>query len=113
MNIRKRHEATVNANTDACVAHEYVTPVTALNAAVIDLSGRYPDKGWTLNTTCTALLHVIQGQGVIMGEETAKDIAVDDQILIAPNEVYAPDGHMKVLYVATPAWTPEQAEHSM
>lgn len=98
-------------NTEACLAYEYGHPTSELNAAVIDLSGRYPDDGWALNTACTALIHVMQGRGELVGDGAISDLAEGDQVLITPNEPYAFDGTMKLLYISTPAWTPEQAKH--
>ncbi len=112
MNIRRNSEAVAHQNTAVCVAYEYTMPVDVVNAAVIELSGRYPDEGWVLNTTCTSLIHVIRGHGCVEGEHGTTELATGDQVLIARGEKYSLDGSMKLLYVATPAWTPEQAEHT-
>ena len=112
MNIRRNSEATAHKNTEACVAYEYPMPTDALNAAVIELSGRYPDEGWIANSAVTSLVHVVHGNGTITNKQGVTDLAAGDQVLIAPEEKYFFDGSMKLLYVATPAWTPEQAKYT-
>lgn len=82
-----------------------------MNAAVIELSGRYPDEGWALNTACTSLVHIVKGKGTVSTGRRTEELSADDQILLMPNEKYFFDGTMKLLYIASPAWTPEQAEH--
>lgn len=112
MNIRRSNEAITHQNTSTCVAYEYATSIDAVNAAVIELSGRYPDEGWVMNTICTSLVHITQGRGSIEGEHGTTQLSTGDQVLIAPGEKYSFDGSMRLLYVATPAWTPEQAKHT-
>jgi ethanolamine utilization protein EutQ (cupin superfamily) len=111
MNIQKNEEAIAHQNTSTCVAYEYSTSADEINAAVIELAGRYPDDGWVRNLVCTSLIHVIQGSGHIEGECGTTELAAGDQVLIVPGEKYAFGGSMKLLYVASPAWAPEQAEH--
>ena len=112
MNILRNTEATAHRNTGACVAYEYPMPTNALNAAVIELSGRYPDEGWIANSSVTSLVHVIHGNGSIANKQNVTELATGDQVLIPPNEDYFFDGSMKLLYVATPSWTPEQAKYA-
>jgi mannose-6-phosphate isomerase-like protein (cupin superfamily) len=111
MNIVKNHEALVRQNTAACVAYEYDMSADSVNGAVIEISGRYPDTGWALNTVCTSLVYIIEGLGTVEGDRGVRELASGDQLLIAPGEKYSFDGTMKLLYVATPTWTLEQAKH--
>jgi hypothetical protein len=109
MEVRRKAEAIAHKNTAICIAYEYAMPTISIDTAVIELAGRYPDKGWALNTACTALVHVARGEGTVITKEGAVSIGEDDQVLITPHELYAFDGEMKLLFSATPAWTPEQA----
>lgn len=109
MEVRKKIDALRHENSPACIALEYDMPTDKIDSAVIELNGRYPESGWALNTACTALIHVIRGEGRVYRE--AGDIALeeDDQLLIRPNEKYALEGEMKLLFSASPAWSPGQA----
>ncbi len=98
-------------NSETTVAHEYELGSHAMNAAVIEIEGRYPLDGWASNNTTTSLIYVISGQGsaIIDGHEVV--LYKDDQLLIEVGEKYAFDGNLHILYVASPAWTADQAEH--
>lgn len=111
MNVRKFSEAVEHKNTSTCIAYEYGLPTSSVDAALIELSGRYPDEGWALNSSCIALVHVVQGSGTISTDAASTELSTDDQVLLMPYDKYALDGTMKLLYIASPAWTPEQAEH--
>ncbi|MEC3979527.1 hypothetical protein [Amycolatopsis sp. H20-H5] len=111
MDVRRSNEAIEYKNSGACLAYEYELPSDSVNAAVIELAGRYPDEGWALNTACTSLVHIVKGNGTISTAQTKEDLSTDDQVLLMPNEKYFFDGNMKLLYIASPAWTTEQAEH--
>ena len=101
-------------HSNECTAHEYSSPTDALDAAVIDLNGRYPEDGFALNRECRALLYVVAKRGrVLSPESTGKDpieVSQGSQVYIAPGEAYALEGHMQLLYVSTPKWSPDQAE---
>lgn len=109
MKIRKKAESIQRNNTDTCVAYEYKLPTSAIDSAVIELSGRYPESGWVLNTVSESILHVVGGAGIIYFEEGSTLLEEDDQVLIQRGERYALEGGMKLLFSATPAWTSEQA----
>ena len=109
MEARKKMDALKHENSPACVAFEYGMSTDKIDSAVIELNGRYPESGWALNTACTALVHVIRGAGRARSEVGDVVLKEDDQLLIHPNEKYALEGHMKLLFSASPAWSPEQA----
>lgn len=111
LNIVKYGEARPNRTAPTCLAYEYETSVGAINGAVIELSGRYPESGWALNMECTSLVHIVDGTGRIMSEDGETALVAGDQILIAPEEKYIFDGNMKLLYIATPSWTASQARN--
>jgi mannose-6-phosphate isomerase-like protein (cupin superfamily) len=97
--------------TDSVVSYEYVLS-EELNAAPIEISGRYPAVGWALNTACTSLVHILKGNGVVTFEGSAVAVSQNDQLLIEMGEKYAFEGNdLEILYIATPAWTPEQAQN--
>ncbi|HEX6416153.1 MAG TPA: hypothetical protein VFZ62_01380 [Candidatus Saccharimonadales bacterium] len=111
MEIRKLSEARRHDNTAACTAYEYGMPTGEIDSAVVELSGRYPDEGWVFNTACTALVHVIKGEGRVLTPGGERELGEDDQVLIKPDERYAFEGDLKLLFSATPAWSPDQARH--
>lgn len=111
MNVRKEHEAKRFENSHVCVAFEYEQPTNAMDMARIELSGRYPSDGWSLNTICEAIVYVMKGEGRFCTPDKVVEIAAGDQIHIPPNEKYNFEGAMELLFASTPKWSPEQACH--
>lgn len=109
MEIKSKAEATPHANTSACTAYEYGMPTDVIDSAVIELNGRYPEEGWVLNTACTSLVHVIKGTGSLLSPEGEYPLEEDTQVQISPNEKYAFEGKMKLLFSASPRWSPGQS----
>lgn len=98
-------------NGKFCVAWEYSTGDKDINAAVIDLTGRYPEEGCVVNRVCKEIIHVIKGSGTLTvdGQEIA--LVEGDQVLVEPNEKYFFDGKMTFVVPCAPAWYPKQHEH--
>lgn len=83
-----------------------------MNLALIQLDGRYPKAGYTLNQEAEALVQIVRGSGALHlknGSSTA--LSQGDQVYLAKNEAYSFEGKLELLYAATPKWTPEQTKH--
>lgn len=96
------------ANGKACTAYEYIMDETAINGAVIRLTGRYPDVGCVMNTRCKELVYIIKGTGKLIVSDTEHFLSEGDMVLINPNEKYFWEGSMLLLITSTPAWTVDQ-----
>lgn len=84
-----------------------------INTANIVLTGRYPAKNYTVNTSSTALVSVESGEGAITTKgEGTKTLNPGDTLLIEPGEPYffSVIGSLAIRYIATPAWTVDQAQ---
>lgn len=96
----------------AVTSYEYDIPGAKLNVAPIEISGRYPESGYTSNTESDAIIHVTEGSGVLgMTDGAAVELAVGDQVHLAVGDAYYFEGNLKIIYAATPPWTPQQTEH--
>jgi mannose-6-phosphate isomerase-like protein (cupin superfamily) len=95
-------------NGASCAVYEYPMDDRTINGAVVKLSGRYPDKGSSVNSTCKLMAYIIEGSGAIFvdGKETRVDKG--DLVLVEPNEKYYWQGSMELFMPCAPAWTPEQ-----
>lgn len=115
MKIVRKAERVMSYDSDTCTVYEHpYEPGAPLNTADIILRGRYPEnnKVWVRNATVAALVNVTEGQGQLLRPgQVAESITTDESIGIERGELYAFDGHMTLKYVATPVWTPEQAEY--
>lgn len=102
-------ETTRHENSSSCTVHEYGgTP--AIDGAVAEIDGRYPDTGWVCNTQITELVYVLEGEGelIVQGGRAVK-LAIGGLAVIEPNETYHFMGsQLRILMASTPAWNPEQ-----
>ncbi len=95
-------------NNTSCTAYEYEMKEEAINGAVIELLGRYPESGQAMNSECVELIYVISGKGYAAVEDEQMELVSGDQLLISPNEKYYLEGMLEVYIACTPAWSPQQ-----
>ena len=108
MKLVKKSEAKEFKNSNFCVAYEYQVGDKAINAAVIKLSGRYPDTGRVVNNVCKELVYVIVGNGDLNVYNKLIKLEQGDQALIEVGEKYYFDGKMTFITSCSPAWYPKQ-----
>ncbi len=108
MKIVRKEDRKLHKNSDLCLAYEYPWENKDINGAVIDIKGRYPEKGFVVNKVCTEIVLVLEGSGILgLGSESI-NFTKEDMILIEPNEKYYFDGDCKILAACSPSWYPEQ-----
>jgi len=95
-------------NSNVCTAIEYPLEDKDINGAIIELSGRYPDKGRVVNLKCKELAYIIKGSGRAVVEGKEIQLNEGDLILIEPEEKYFWEGNLIMFVPCTPAWYPEQ-----
>lgn len=108
MKIIRSSEAKEFKNSDRCIATEYPFEDKDINVAIVEVIGRYPEKGRVVNLKCKELMHVIKGFGKVVIEGEAVDFKEGDQILIESGEKYYWDCQATMLAACAPAWYPEQ-----
>ena len=96
------------ANGKNCVAIEYPMDDKDINGAVIELTGRYPESGRTVNLECKELAYVIAGAGKVFVNDEKIDLQMGDLVLIEPGEKFFWDGTMTLFVPCAPAWHPGQ-----
>lgn len=108
MKLVRKDSAQRHNNSDRCTAIEYPMGDKDINGAVIELGGRYPDKGRVTNLKCKELVYVISGAGKVVIEGNEVLLNKGDLVLIEPEEKYFFDGKMTFFAPCTPSWYPEQ-----
>ena len=98
-----------HGNSEACIVHEYGTNGTS-DAAVIEINGRYPETGASLNKVAKAVIHIINGQGELVVDGERSSLAIGDVAFIDPEEVYFFEGDFTMFMSCTPPWSPDQYE---
>ena len=105
--VKQKKTRRVDASPTTSV-EEYIMQETSISGATAIVYGRYPEKGYAINTTCHELALVLSGNGYIGTTRTKTAIELGDCILLQPKEKYYWDGHMAIFIVCTPKWKPRQ-----
>lgn len=96
------------------VSWEYAMKSARLNVAPISINGRYPIEGFTSNTVSDSVVHVTQGSGFLyLIDGTELRLSQNDQVHIAPNDIYYFEGNLEIIYAASPSWSFEQTQQIM
>jgi len=108
MKLIHKNQTKTFKNSENCTAIEYPLGDKDINGAVVELTGRYPNKGRVVNLKCKELAYVIKGSGKIVIEGKEINLKEGDLILIEPNEKYFWEGKLRIFTSCLPAWYPEQ-----
>ncbi|MBN1216104.1 MAG: hypothetical protein JXA99_11775 [Candidatus Lokiarchaeota archaeon] len=106
--VIKKNNAMKIVNGSSCTAYEYSFDEKDINIALIEINGRYPDIGLSLNQIVKEMIYVISGKGKIVIENKEYEIEEGDSVLILPNKKYFIDGSLKLLVSCSPAWDVSQ-----
>jgi mannose-6-phosphate isomerase-like protein (cupin superfamily) len=104
MKIVRKNQTQSVRNSAGCVAIEYPLGDKDINGAVIELSGREPDKGRVVNLQCKELVYVINGSGKVVVEGEEINLEAGDLFLIEPGEKFFWEGNMTMFMPCAPAW---------
>ncbi len=99
-------------NSKVCYGDEYPLGDKDINGAVIEVKGRYPDKGRVVNQKCKELVYVLDGSGKVVVEGKESSFNKGDLFLIEPGEKYFWQADCVVLICCSPAFYPEQHKYT-
>lgn len=115
MKIVKYKAALKFSNSKYCTGIEYPTEDKEIDFSIATIKGRYPDKGYCVNTECKELIYVIDGTGTLYKKtgtlyKKEEEISFEkgDVILIDRKEMYYWESFCTIAMACTPAWYPEQ-----
>lgn len=109
MELIKKNDATEGKNSDKCKYIEYAFSDKDLDLSISEITGKYPEEGYCVNTGCKELIYVLEGNGKIYFENEEISFSEGDSILIDKNEKYYWDSeYCKISMTCNPAWSPEQ-----
>jgi len=106
--IVKKSESKKRENSPKCIVYEYEHKDKDVNIVIVELSGRYPDKGKVVNKICKEIVLVIEGKGKVGIEDKEFLLVEGDSILIKPNQKFFWEGEMKLAMVCHPSFDPNQ-----
>lgn len=105
--VKQKKTRRVEASTTTSV-EEYCMRGSAISGSTAIIYGRYPEKGFAVNTKSYELALVISGNGHIGTKRKKVAIELGDCILIKPDEKFYWDGHMAIFIACSPKWTSRQ-----
>lgn len=108
MTITQKNQAKIIKISKTATAYEYPIMDNAIHGAVIEINGRYPEKGRVVNEKVTELGFVIEGSGKIVIENKEINFEKYDQILIKPKQKYYWFAKATLFMACSPAWYPSQ-----
>lgn len=108
MKIIHKNETKIFKASNSCTAIEYPLGDKDINGAVIEIKGRYPEKGRTVNLKCKEISYVMSGFGKVVIEGLETEIREGSLILIEAGERFFWEGNLIMFMPCTPAWYPEQ-----
>lgn len=91
-------------NSKHCLVSEYSLGDKDINGALVELSGRYPDKDRAVNSACKELAYIISGSGKAVIDSQEFYLGAGDLVLIEPGEKFFWQGKMAMFISCTPAW---------
>lgn len=108
MEYVKKEDIQIINNSDYCTVRHYQIEDQDISTAVIEIAGRYPDLGLSVNQTCKLIAYILKGNGKLTNETQTLELSEGDMVLIKPMEKYFWEGNMTLVMSSTPGWYPEQ-----
>ncbi|MBS3052722.1 MAG: AraC family ligand binding domain-containing protein [Candidatus Aenigmarchaeota archaeon] len=108
--IIKLKETNKVANSEKCVAYEYLFGSGKTSLALIEMKNRYPDRGFAINKVFEEIIFVLNGKGRITIDGKSYDLTKNDAVMLKPGKKYYYEGDIKVLTFTSPAFKVENHE---
>ena len=109
MKVIRREKTVEFKNSKNCTALEYPLGNSDIGIAIIEISGRYPSKGYVFNEKCTEIAYVLSGTGTVTFKNgKSVDLGIGDVIMLEKEEQYYWDGDCSLCISCSPEWSPEQ-----
>ncbi|MBI3256062.1 MAG: hypothetical protein HYZ63_03775 [Candidatus Andersenbacteria bacterium] len=84
------------------------SPTGRLSCALVGQDGRYPEKGYRQNSTCTEALFVLEGSFTVTLNKKIHRLEKETILYIPPHTPYAVSGKGKVFVFIEPKWDSAQ-----
>jgi mannose-6-phosphate isomerase-like protein (cupin superfamily) len=108
MHIVKQRKTNQIVASPSTQLDEYLMKDKDMSGATAMITGRYPTKGFAVNTVSKELALVIRGEGTITTDTEEASIEIGDCIIIPANEKFFWKGNLTLFLVCTPAFDASQ-----
>jgi quercetin dioxygenase-like cupin family protein len=103
-------QAIERKNSDICTVIEYPSGNQDLDFAIVNISGKYPEKGYAKNLISSEVVYVQSGEGQVTVDGQVQELQAGDVVHIEPHEQFVWEGNLQLFIACHPAFTPEQHE---
>jgi len=104
MEIFKNEKKRTLVPSDTATVHEYDTHDGFVSGAVAEIRGRYPAKGFVINTKIKELVYVLSGEGTVITVGGDDHVKAGDVVFVDHGEKFAWDGAMDLFIATTPSF---------
>lgn len=108
MKIAYKHQSIQRKNSDVCIVTEHPIEDSAIDFAIVKITGRYPNTQRVTNQKCKEIVYIQDGSGKVVVEGKEYNLGTGDLVLIEAGEKYYWEGNMNLHISSNPAWTKEQ-----
>ncbi|MBI3956108.1 hypothetical protein HY339_02535 [Candidatus Gottesmanbacteria bacterium] len=108
MTIIQSSEANKVQASASTTVWEYFMDDAVVSGAVAEINGRYPEKGFAINSVSKELAFVISGHGHVLSPKAQHTITIGDVIFLDKGERFAWQGTVTIFMVTTPKFDPKQ-----
>lgn len=108
MDILRFEDCERYRKNEACELYEYSSIGSEFDLAVVKISGRYPDRGYCVNSMCKEVIYIIEGKGSIYEGAVEHRFKKGDAIVIASGERFRWEADCVATISCSPPWSSEQ-----
>lgn len=110
MKILRKDKAIARKNSDVCIVTEYEIGDPAIDFAIVNISGRYPEMPTqrAVNRQCKEIVYVHEGAGKVIVNNNEHLLNAGDVVLIEAGEAFYWQGNLTLHISCHPAFTVEQ-----
>ena len=104
--------SSTSADTRAPHVVDFPIDSASANISKITLTGRYPHRGYALNTSAEMIVYIMEGKITLHQDREISSFNEGSVILVkrATKYFWQPEGSVTLLIFSTPPWTAEQQQ---
>ncbi len=104
-----RLEGSSFENSPVCKGVGYAVDGASMDLAKIELTGRYPERGWVMNEVSYEMAYVLHGSGQFINRNgDTLEVGEGDVVSIETGKQYAWNGTLTLIVPCTPPFDPDQ-----
>lgn len=108
MKVVHKNQTNEFKNSETCFGLQYEIGDKDIDGAIVNVCGRYPEKGNITNLVCKEIAYVVSGSGKLGKDGKEYILNEGDIIFLDEGEKFFWEGNMTMFTACSPAWYAEQ-----